>query len=833
MMGKIKILIIAFLGFMATALFAGSYSGKVTEKDSGDELFNVRVVIVELGRSTSTNGDGEFTFKQIPDGTYTLRIEGGGLQKVEKQITVNGETVESSDLVASLKTYKVEDLEVYSSSRRLQKLTDAPSAISLITRSDVEQETSHGQIGKAFEHLPGVDVVQSGMNDFNVNTRGFNNSINRRVLVLVDGIDPSTPLLNLMEWNSLWTSLGDIERMEVVRGPGSALYGMNAYNGVINVTTTSPKDALGTRVEIGGGEFETYRGNIRHAAEIADDLFLKVSAGGSSQRQVWVTSREFGYDGQPIDGGFLEYSGLAPDRPGPRAGFDDITADYTIADMIADNKNAFNVFGSGRLDYYLDENEVITIEGGGSKYGNEYYVNQTGRILIDEINKPFFRAAYNSDNWSVQSHWIRRESPVTQVVMNAAATSGEKSDLYHTEAQWNEIFLEDKLRVIAGASYEFQNVRTDVAGSLPLLNPANVEYSFYGIYGQLEYELLDNLDFIFATRYDAASGDLFDPQFSPKAGIVWEPIESQVFRATVNRSFLRPSYPEFLRESPAGAPIFNLDSVDQAIAAEYGVNPLGLEEVTNVWNYGNENIDVESAISYELGYKGIINDDLFITTDIYYNQRFNFISNPLPGLVTSLYAPANDYGNADANNALQQYLIGQSSTFGMRNFQGLAQNPNDGSVDVIIAPDNIAQVNEYGVEISANYYVTDELSLRANYAWLGFDVNQEDGTENNEILPNTSPNRFNFGFTYDEKEGDYPWLVSADFRGVQGFDWVAGLFTGHVPEYWVLNMNAAVELTDNIDLGVNVFNVLDRRHYQIFGGTILGRYATANLVFEF
>jgi outer membrane receptor protein involved in Fe transport len=828
MINHIKKAIFIMVFAMPLTLLAGSYSGKIVEQNSGEEIFNARVVLVELGESTTTDNSGEFEFPNVPDGTYTLRVEGGGLQKLEKQITVNGNTVESNDIVASIKTYNVDELEVYSSSRRLQKLTEAPSAISLITRSDIEQETSHGQLGKAFEHLPGVDVVQSGMNDFNINTRGFNNSINRRVLVLVDGIDPSTPLLNLMEWNSLWTSLGDIERMEVVRGPGSALYGMNAYNGVINITTTSPKDALGTRVEIGGGEFETFRGNVRHASEIADNLFFKVSAGGSTQRQVWVNSREFGFNGQPIDGGRLEYAGLAPDRPGARPGFDDITPDYTIADMINDNKNAFNIFGSGRLDYYLDENEVLTLEGGGSKYGNEYYVNQTGRILIDEINKPFLRAAYNSDNWSVQSHWIRRESPVTQVVMNAAATSGERSDVYHTEAQWNDIFLEDKLRVIAGASYELQNVNTSVAESLPLLNPDDVRYSFYSVYGQLEYELLENLDFIVANRFDVASGGLFDPQLSPKAAIVWEPIDNQVFRATVNRSFLRPSYPEFFRVSPAGAPIFNLDSVDQAIAAQYGVDALGLSEVTNVWNYGNENIDVESAVSYEIGYKGIINDDLFITTDLYYNVRSNFISNPLPGLVTGIYAPANSYGIAEADTLLKQSLGGD------RNYNGLALNPNDGSIDVIVAPGNIARVDEYGVELSANYYLSDELSFRANYSWLGVSVrDQEEGTDENKILPNTSPNRVSIGATYDEKEGDFPWLVGADFRGVQGFRWIAGLIEGVVPEYWVLNMNAAVELTDNIDLGVNVFNVLDRRHYQIFGGTMLGRYATANLVFEF
>jgi len=828
-----KTIVLAALVFVATNLYAGSYKGKIIEKSADQDLYNVRVLIVELGRSTKTDYSGEFEFENIPDGDYTLRIEGGGIQKAEKKITVKGATIAPSDIIVMLKSYEVEALEVYSSSKRMEKLTQAPSAISLVTRSDVEKATYHGQLGKTFEHLPGVDVVQSGMNDFNVNTRGFNNSINRRVLVMIDGIDPSTPLLNLMEWNSMATNLGDVERIEVVRGPGSALYGMNAYNGVINITTQAPKDVLGSRVSFTGGEYETFRTDARHAAEVTDNLFLKVNAGYSTQRQQWVNSREFGYNGQSIDGGVLEYPGLAPDRPGARPGFQTIDSSYTIADMIEDNKNAFNYFGSARLDYYLNEDDVVTLEGGYSNYGNEYYVNQTGRILIDEVEKPFFRAAYNSTNWNIQGHWIRRFSPVTQVVMNAAATSGEQSDLIHGEAQWNDIFLDDKLQVVAGISHEYQNVNTSVVGSLPLLNPDNIEYQFTGIYGQVEYELLENLDLIVATRFDMATNDLFDPQLSPKAGLVWEPMNNQTFRFTVNRSFLRPSYPEFFRISPGGAPVFNLDSVDQAIAAEYGVDALGLEDVTNVWNYGNQNIDVESAVSYELGYKGIIDEDLFITTDLYYNIRSNFISNPLPGLVTDIYNPANSYGNAEADQALRDYMISRDPNFGARNYQGLANNPNDGSIDVIIAPDNIAQVNEYGIEIGVNYYLTDELLLKGNYSYLGFDVSQDEGTEANRILPNTSPHRVNLGFLYDEKEGEFPFHFGADFRGVQGFRWIAGFFEGHVPEYWVLNLNGGVDITDNIQLGVNVFNALDRHHYQIFGGTYLERYTTASVIFNF
>jgi outer membrane receptor for ferrienterochelin and colicin len=144
--------------------------------------------------------------------------------------------------VLEVEAVKAQDIVVYGASRRKQKLTEAPAAVNVITPTELERGSIHGQLGKVLEHQPGIDVVQSGANDFNINTRGFNNSINRRVLVLIDGRDPSTPLLNLQEWNSLATTLSDVQQIEVVRGPGSALFGTNAYNGVINITTFAPRD---------------------------------------------------------------------------------------------------------------------------------------------------------------------------------------------------------------------------------------------------------------------------------------------------------------------------------------------------------------------------------------------------------------------------------------------------------------------------------------------------------------------------------------------------------------------------------------------------------------
>lgn len=805
-----SIMVFVLLVTFTSSILAGDISGKITEQSSKEGIEGVVVEIKELNLKTTTNSNGEYAISNIPEGIYTLEISGSSAEKLTQKINVGSGSYTHNFSIA-LKSFQMQDLEVFSSSRRLQKITEAPSAISIITADQLLKANSHGQIGKTMEHLPGVDVVQSGMNDFNINTRGFNNSINRRTLVLIDGRDPSTPMLNLVEWNSLQTNLADIKSIEVIRGPGSALYGMNAYNGVINITTFNPKEIQGTRASLTGGQYNTFRADLRHAGKFLDKFYYKVNAGYSTQDQAWVHSRNLN-----DPNGRLEYPGLQQDAYGYRQGYDTIT---NFDNFIDKHRSAFNKHASFRLDYELSEKETITGEVGISDYGNEYFVNLTGRILIPQIQSPYAKVAYNSENWNISSQWRRRYAPIPQIVMNSPATSGENSNAYLSEAQWNDKFMNDKLKIIAGASFEYQSIITAAGGSAPLLVPDSINHNFASIYGQLEYELLNNLHFVFASRIDRSS--FFNTQFSPKAALVWSPIKDQTLRFTVNRSFLRPSYPERGRLSPAGLPA-NLRTIDSTIASQFGIETLGLG-VTNVLHVGNPDLDVETSWSYELGYKGIISKKAFITADFYFNQRKNFISNPLPGMNTGYFTPVR-YENDEANQQLKEEL----DKVNINAYEGLSIYPRDGSIAILVSNANIGQVNEYGAEFSFNYYLFENLLLTGNIAYLDFTV-IENEVQRNKILPNTARLRGNIGAEFKDKVAGMPYGIRVNVRGVEGFQWIAGFFEGHVPEYWVTNLSGDIDITEKINLGFNVFNLFDRRHYQIFGGTILQRYATANI----
>jgi iron complex outermembrane receptor protein len=801
-MKQIYSLIFLLLTSLHSYSQTATLKGRISTTD-GDEAIGVSVFVKDTKLGTVTKVDGTYRLEKLPTGAQTIVVSGVGYKRIEQTIGLspNEETV--ANFVLEVEAVRAQDVIVYGASRRKQKLTEAPAAVSVITPIELERGAVHGQLGKVLEHQQGIDVAQSGANDFNINTRGFNNSINRRVLVLIDGRDPSTPLLNLQEWNSLSATMSDVAQIEVIRGPGSALFGTNAYNGVINITTFAPRDVLGTRAGFTFGEWETYRGEFRHAQAFGKFAF-KINGGFARMRNETLVSRD------TTRGGRLEYAGLGIDRQPLREEW----------------FNNFNNVLTIRGDYDFSEDERLTLEGGISNSGNEVYVNTIGRIVIPLANKPFVRLAYNTPRLNVQTVWNRRFTPFPQAVINtASANSAEDSDDITTEVQVNDSYFNSRLRAIAGLSHQWQRIETVVSGAQPLLSANsltrnNLHNTFTGIYGQLEYNLLPNLQVIGATRVDFST--LIETKVSPKAAIVYSPFANHTFRLTVNQAFLRPSYPDFYRRSLLGAPV-NLAATVRAIndsLSSIGISDTLQFSSLNRFSLGNPNIQPEEALSFEIGYKGVISKSLFITVDAYLNRRSNFISSPLSVNAPLVFAPyryegatpeINEFVNRRLSEGIQAARINPDELVIAENRPALVQTTV-----------NIGLIQELGFEIGVNYYATENLLLTANYAYLDAEV-LENAVPTQPIFPNTAPHRINLGASYTVPNR---YDLSANLRYVDGFPWLAGIQQGFVPAFAVLNLNGSYNITRNWKIGFNVFNALDRRHYQIFGGTVLQRQAT-------
>ena len=150
-----------------------------------------------------------------------------------------------------------------------------PSAIHVLTADDVKRG-GHRKLAEALRMAPGMHVGRLDANRWAVTSRGHNSLFSNKLLALVDGRTIYTPLYSGVFWDVNDVMLGDLNRIEVVRGPGSTLWGANAMNGVINVTTKSAKDTQGSFLSAAGGSHERAYAGIRHGGSIGENTWYRV-----------------------------------------------------------------------------------------------------------------------------------------------------------------------------------------------------------------------------------------------------------------------------------------------------------------------------------------------------------------------------------------------------------------------------------------------------------------------------------------------------------------------------------------------------------------------------
>ncbi|MCB1957224.1 MAG: TonB-dependent receptor [Rhodocyclaceae bacterium] len=159
-------------------------------------------------------------------------------------VLLAGPALAQSDLA----TMSLEDLsrmEVTTVSRKVQKLADTPAAVTILTAEDIARSGARS-LAEALRHVPGLQAAQIGSGSWAVSVRGFNSRFSNKLLVQIDGRTVYTPFFAGVFWDAQNVIMEDIERIEVVRGPGASLWGANAVNGVINIVTRSAGATLGT-----------------------------------------------------------------------------------------------------------------------------------------------------------------------------------------------------------------------------------------------------------------------------------------------------------------------------------------------------------------------------------------------------------------------------------------------------------------------------------------------------------------------------------------------------------------------------------------------------------
>lgn len=188
-------------------------------------------------------------------------------------------------------------------SRYEQPISRAPSDVYVITDEDIKRSGAT-DIPTLLRQVPGMEIMQTSAVDFNVSVRGNNQLAANKLLVLVDGRSIYIDQSGTVFWRQLPVSLMEIKRIEVLKGPASAVYGFNAFDGVVSIITKSPEEMKGTTLQVAGGEVGTLLTNAVHAGTTGNWSY-RIS-GGHEQTQRWSNRDTPALNGQRI-GGLAEY----------------------------------------------------------------------------------------------------------------------------------------------------------------------------------------------------------------------------------------------------------------------------------------------------------------------------------------------------------------------------------------------------------------------------------------------------------------------------------------------------------------------------------------------
>ena len=755
---------------------AAALKGVVVNDDGGVRGVTVVLLRADVAVATTiTDADGAFAFPGLDRDTYAIEFTlGEQMARLDSVIVQAGATTTIEQRVPWRAGFG-QSVTVYAASRRLERIVEAPSAITSVPLQAIELQSASGQVPRLLEFTPGVQTTQSGLYDFNLNVRGFNTHLTRRIQTIVDGRDPSIPFLSSQEWASFALALDDIASVELMRGPSAALYGPNSFNGVLNIQTLAPRESQGGRVKVLFGDLNTAGVSGRWAGGIGREWFLKAIGG-------YLRSGDFSRSRNES----VEYGGVPLEAiPLP-----------TRHDAVA--------AGSLRADKYLANGRVLTLEAGVSSIAGPVLLTTTGRAQPDAV-RTWTRVNVNSAGWNALAYTNTRNSDD-----RPSPTSGAPLWAHDTNAriefQGNRAWRQGAIRVVAGGAYGRQSVDTsDDRGVQTLLSRAVVSH-LGGLFAQADLRPTRRVKLVVASRWDAST--LHDAQFSPKVAAVFDLSPRQAIRVSYNRAFQVANYAELFVQVPAGPPL-DLSRAEAAFAPLLGDVRLGLGLVPLLVR-GNEQLRVERIRGFEAGYRGMVGEHAFVAADVYYTRMRDFITDALPG-VNPQYPPwAPPATLSEPARSIVQRALNEA-------IPGLSNDPATGAPIFVLSLGNAGEVDSHGMELGVNWMVHPRVMLDANYGWFGFTVREKSFAA--DVHPNVPAHQASGGLSYLSG----PVTAALHYRWADRFQWASGIFVGPVPAYGVATLDASYRLQPGWSLGVNVSNLLNNVHYEVFGGDLLRR----------
>ena len=253
----------------------GTIAGTVRGAGTGQVLPGVQVSVQEVAAGSLTDQGGQFRFA-LPAGTYTVVVEmiGYTTRRVDGVSVTAGQTVTVSTVLES-SAIALDPIQV-TVGRKTEKATEAPATVAIVSQIRIQERVAVSPIDH-MKDVVGIDIINYGVSAGNVVVRGFNNIFSGAVHFLTDHRIASVPSLQVNLMQFVPSIDEDIARMEVVLGPGAALYGPNTANGVVHLITRSPLEGSNTTLSVASGERSALKGAFRTSQQIGENFGIKVS----------------------------------------------------------------------------------------------------------------------------------------------------------------------------------------------------------------------------------------------------------------------------------------------------------------------------------------------------------------------------------------------------------------------------------------------------------------------------------------------------------------------------------------------------------------------------
>jgi len=529
----------SFLLLCTLSYSQSTISGVITDENTGETLIGANVLIQGTTEGATTDLDGSYTLSTSQSPPFNIEISYTGFSTQTIEVTNPNQTV---SLGLTEGVLFGEDI-IVSASRRREKIQEAPASVSVLTARKLEV-SANDNAARAIINEPGVYIQQQGAGRVNIQLRGDGGLFGSASFPILDYRSLSGPGLGTFDnLNSPLNNI-DIERIEVVRGPGSALYGPGVTNGVVHFLSKSAIDKPGTTIELIGGELSTYGGSFRHATKVSDKFGFKVNG-------VLKRGGEFVYDlDNGIDAGFIGLTQSTIVSPGISGGIVDatlpsrtlLTPEQTDPDddgnPIQDYWKSFVL--NGTLEF-RPQDDLSVIVSGGTNSGSSVFYNSQG-VGLTQATEYWSQARVQKGGLFAQVFYLYNDGgpddKPTFLYQTGATTRIERNQL---EGQLQYNFDTPSLleaNWTAGVDYRSStaNTRNLVYGR----NEENDDYGIIGAYLQGKFALGSKLDLVLAGRYDQFNF-LDEGAFAPRAVFVFKPSPKHTFRAGFNRAVAAPS----------------------------------------------------------------------------------------------------------------------------------------------------------------------------------------------------------------------------------------------------------------------------------------------------